>query len=332
MSSRTRASQFIEESVQSFKSEFRTQSRVLDIAVAGHTIRIHVSSEPLWNVIYPALAFQARTSLVSDPEIEIFAVEGDGVINLPWNTGTGGDSVRIEGSWIEDVFATFSSDYSTLSMFDRSSSRGLFWVRSAKDLPEWEFGAPLRNILTWAFLDRGLHVVHAAGVGVADKGVMISGPGGAGKSTTTAICLQVGFQTTGDDYCVVSTSQPPQIYSLYGMMKLIPGALGTTSMVDVRLTEPRSDGKVHFDIASSMTTSLTITAILFTTVGVRTLEPVSLTYKEALLRLIPSTWAQTALPQKELLHSLSALAQSIRSFQLEVGPDSDRIPEIVSGL
>jgi hypothetical protein len=332
MSSRTRASQFFEESVQRFKSEFRSQSRVLDIAVAGHTIRIHVSAEPLWNVIYPALAHQAHTSLVSDPEIEIFAVEGAGVINFPWNTGTGGDSVRIEGSSIEDVFATFSSDYSTLSMFDRSSSRGLIWVRSPKDLHEWEFGAPLRNILTWAFLDRGLHLVHAAGVGVADKGVMISGPGGAGKSTTTAICLQAGFQTTGDDYCVVSTSQPPQIYSLYGMMKLIPGALGTTSMVDVRLTEPRSDGKVHFDIASSMTTSLTITAILFTTVGVRTLEPVSLTYKEALLRLIPSTWAQTALPQKELLHSLSALAQSIRSFQLEVGPDSDRIPEIVSGL
>jgi len=332
MSPRTRASQFIEDCVQSFQSELQAQSRVLDIAVAGYTIRIHVSAEPLWNLIYPALANRACTSPVSDPEIEIFAVEGAGVINFPWNTGSGGESVGIAGTGTEDVLATFSSDYLTLSMFDRSSSRGLFWVRSAKDLPEWEFGAPLRNILTWAFLDRGLHLVHAAGVGVADKGVMISGPGGAGKSTTTAVCLQAGFRTTGDDYCLVSTSQPPQIYSLYGMMKLVPGALGTTSMVDVRVTEPRSDGKVHFDIASSMTTSMTITAILFTTVGVRTLEPVALTSKEALLRLIPSTWAQTAFPQKELLHSLSALAQSIRSFQLEVGSDSERIPEIVRDL
>jgi hypothetical protein len=332
MPSRTRASQFIEESVQGFKSDFQSQSRVLDIAVAGHTIRIHVFSDPLWNLIYPALANRACTSPVSDPEIEIFAAEGAWQVNFPWKTGNGGDSVGIKGLWTEDVLATFSSDYSTLSMFDRSSSRGLFWVRSAKDLPEWEFGAPLRNILTWAFLDRGLHIVHAAGVGVADKGVMISGPGGAGKSTTTAVCLQAGFKTTGDDYCVISPSQPPQIYSLYGMMKLVPGALGTTSMFDSRLTEPRSDGKVHFDIASSMTTSLTITEILFTQVGVRTLDPVALTPKEALLRLIPSTWAQTALPQKELLHSLSGLAQSIRSFQLEVGPDSDKIPEIVRDL
>ena len=332
MSSRTRASQFLEDSVQSFQSELQTQSRVLDIAVAGHTIRIHVSAEPLWNLIYPALANQISTATVSNPEIEIFAVEGAGVINFPWNTGDGFDSVGFEGPWTEEVLGTYSSDYSTLSMFDRSSSRGLFWVRSAKDLPEWEFGAPLRSILTWAFLDRGLHLVHAAGVGVAGKGVMISGPGGAGKSTTTAVCLQAGFQTTGDDYCVISPSHPPKIYSLYGMMKLVPGALGTTSMVDSRLTEPRSDGKVHFDIASSMTTSLTITALLFTTVGARTLEPVALTSKEALLRLIPSTWAQTAIPQKELLHSLSKLAQSIRSFQLEVGPDTNRIPEIVRGL
>jgi len=332
MSFRTRAGQFIEEFVQSFQSELQTQSRVLDIQVANHTIRIHVSAGPLWNIIYPSLAGQASIAPVLDPEIEIFAVEGSGAVNFPWGTGDGVDGFGIDSPWTEDVLATYSSDYSTLSMFDRSSNRGLFWVRSAKDLPEWEFGAPLRNVLTWALLDRGLHLVHAAGVGVAGEGVMISGPGGAGKSTTTAVCLQAGFKTTGDDYCVISPNQPPKIYSLYGMMKLVPGDLGTSSMVDSRLTEPRSDGKVHFNITSSITTSLTITAILFTQVGVRTLEPVALTPKEALLRLIPSTWAQTALPQTELLHSLSKLAQSIRSFQLEVGPDTDRIPEIVRGL
>jgi hypothetical protein len=286
----------------------------------------------LWKVIYPALAGQSSSAPDSDPDIEIFAVEGRGLINLPWDVGEAADNVGIESGWTEGVRATYSSDYSTLSMFDRANKRGLFWVKSAKDVPEWEFGAPLRNILTWAFVDQGLHVVHAAGVGVSDTGVMISGPGGAGKSTTTAICIQAGFQTTGDDYCIISASETPRIFSLYGLMKLVPGALGTASVVNSSLTEPRSDGKVHFDIASSMTRSLAITTILFPTVGARTSDPIALSPKEALLRLIPSTWAQTALPQTELLHSLSKLAQSIRSFHLEVGPDIDRIPEILRGL
>jgi hypothetical protein len=332
MSPTVGASRLLEESWQVFQSESQTPPRVFDIAVAGLVVRIHVSSEPLWNLIYPALAGQASPAPVSESDIEIFALEGAGVINLPWDTDDGLSSPGMEGAWPEDVLATYSSDYSTLSMFDRSSSRGLFWVRSTQDLPEWEFGAPLRNILTWAFLDRGLHLVHAAGVGVSGSGVMISGPGGAGKSTTTAVCLQAGLQTTGDDYCVISSNQPPQIFSLYGVMKLVPGALGTASLVNSRLTEPRSDGKAHFDIRPLMTPSLTVTAILFTAVGAKTLEPVALPPREALLRLLPSTWAQTALPQPELLHSLSQLAQSTRSFQLEVGPDTARIPEIVRSL
>jgi hypothetical protein len=322
----------MEDSVLRFQSKLQEQSRVLDIAVAGFSIRINVSSDPLWNLISPALEGQASPVPVSNPDIEIFAIEGDGLINFPWLSENGYEDVTNAGDWPEALLATYSSDYSTLSMFDRSSNYGLFWVRSTRDIPEWEFGAPLRNILTWAFLDRGLHLVHAAGVGVADAGVMISGPGGAGKSTTTAVCLQAGFKTTGDDYCVISPSHPARIFSLYGMMKLVPGALGTTSMVDSKLTEPRSDGKVHFDITKSMANSLTISAILFTTVGERTLEPVALSSKEALLRLIPSTWAQTALPQAELLQSLSKLAESTRSFRLEVGPDTHRIPEILRCL
>lgn len=332
MSSRTRALQFMEESVQRFQSGFHTHSRALDITIASHTIRIHVSTEPLWNLIHPALASQTSSTSVSEPDIEIFTVEGDGAINFPWSTGDTAESLGIEGGWSNDLLATYSSDYSTLSMFDRSSRRGLFWARSINVLPEWEFGAPLRNILTWAFVDQGLHVVHAAGVGVSDAGVMISGPGGSGKSTTTAICLQAGFQTTGDDYCIISASEPPEIFSLYGLMKLVPGALGTAAIVNSRLTEPRSDGKVHFDITPSMTSSLAITAILFPTVGLRTSEPIALSPKEALLRLIPSTWAQTALPRTELFQALSKLAQSVRSFQLEVGPDTGRIPEILKGL
>jgi hypothetical protein len=81
-----------------------------------------------------------------------------------------------------------------------------------------------------------------------------------------------------------------------------------------------------------MTKQMAISALLFTKVGERTSQPVAISSREAFLRLLPSTWAQTSLPQPELFRSLSQLAQSTRAFQVEVGPDIDKIPGIVGSL
>lgn len=331
MSEQLVGAKFVRDSVAFFRSQRRGQARIIDLSVGQVRIRIHVSSEALWDVVFPALAWNDSHS-VRPPDVEIFAFEGRGDIVSPWGLDQFRDGGRIQGLESGNVLASFDVEHSMLSIFDRSINTGVFWVGSAEGIPEWEFGAPLRSLLTWALLDKGIHVVHSAGVAIAGTGVLLVGPGGSGKSTTTAICTQNGFQTTGDDYCAVSFGMPAQIFGLYGLLKLVPGAMGTELLGDAQALVERSDGKVHFDLGTSLTGSVTLGSLVFTRVGSAPTPLVPLSPQQAFLRLIPSTLNQSSLPQPELFRALSAVCQAVPAFELEVGTDTRKTLEILGSL
>lgn len=325
-------SQFIKDVAHRFPDDGIDQVRTWDFMVAGFRVRVHVSSGALGDFVYPALAWQENSLTGSEPDIEIFAVEGVGEGVPSWVIGEIQGTQLVRGPQTGEVLTTFDIRHSMLSMFDRVTSKGVFWVKSAANLPEWEFGAPLRSILTWALIDRGLYMVHSAGIGLRGKGVLVSGPGGSGKSTTTALTTENGFHTTGDDYCAVTLGSNPEVYGVYGLLKLVPHSLGAAALLDPVGIRERSDGKAHFSLQASMTTKLELTALLFTQVGRATQELVPITPREALLRLIPSTYSQSPLPQPELFRAMSGLSQLTKAYQLEVGPDTEKVLGILEAL
>jgi hypothetical protein len=67
---------------------------------------------------------------------------------------------------------------------------------------------------------QGCQLLHAAAVGTRDGALLITGPGGAGKSTTALACLQAGLDYLADDYLVVSIDPEPTVFSLYCSAKL----------------------------------------------------------------------------------------------------------------
>lgn len=317
---------------QRFLSGENQTARSFDILIANCRIRIHVSSHPLWELVFPALAWQAVESNDDAPDIQIFAIEGDGIHSLsPFSIEIASMNRKMKLS-SDDVLTGFDQDHSALSMYDRSNATGIFWTKSVENLPEWEFGAPLRNILTWSLLDRGIYVLHSAGIGLNGRGVLLSGPGGSGKSTTTALCIQAGFQSTGDDYCAVTVGPKPQVFAIYGLLKLVPQALGTPLSLDNEGVRKRSDGKSHFAITTAMTTALSIRALVFTEVGIRTREEQSIDSREAMLRLIPSGFSQSALSQPEMFFALSELSKATNAFALRVGPDTENVLRILERL
>ncbi len=105
-----------------------------------------------------------------------------------------------------------------LSFWDRQTSVALYWMEDAAALPYWELGSPLQTILNWWASDLGLQYVHAAAVGNADGALLLTGPGGSGKSTTALVCLEAGMGYLGDDYCLVSERE---VFSLYATAKLV---------------------------------------------------------------------------------------------------------------
>jgi len=315
-------SKLIEQASNLFRISKEPSFLALHIKVAETKISIHVASQAMWDLIYPALAWLAEPS-VSDPDIEIFALDGAGVIESPWNVKNFLDGNRISGLESGEILGTFDIENSILNLFDRSSNQGLFWIQSLNELPEWEFGAPLRKIFEWALLDRGLQVIHSAAIGFGNQGVLLCGPGGSGKSTTTALCLNSDFVTTGDDYCAITVSSPHTVYGIYGLLKLVPGSVGAKNIAGLSWVNERSDGKVHYKIEQKMVRSLSVKAIVFPRVSDTTQELIQMTPRATLLRLLSSTLNQATNPQGELFEALVSLSKSVKAFELNVSPDFD---------
>jgi hypothetical protein len=67
-------------------------------------------------------------------------------------------------------------------------------------LTQYEVGRPLHSELMLWHKDRDVQAVHAGLIARDGVGVLIGGPGGAGKSTTALSCFDAGYQYIADDY------------------------------------------------------------------------------------------------------------------------------------
>lgn len=63
---------------------------------------------------------------------------------------------------------------------------------------------PLLRFLIGMLLPKGFVTTHAALVGDGDRGLAITGRGGAGKSTLSAACLEAGLRFCGDDFIAIA--------------------------------------------------------------------------------------------------------------------------------
>ena len=71
---------------------------------------------------------------------------------------------------------------------------------------------------------QGLQVMHAAAVAFGGRGVLLVGPGGAGKTTSALACALAGGDFLGDDLCLIDIGddpdEPARIHSLFATVKL----------------------------------------------------------------------------------------------------------------
>jgi hypothetical protein len=87
----------------------------------------------------------------------------------------------------------------TLVCYDPGTSHIVTCVSAADELSLYEQGRPLHPLLTLWHNDRSVPVVHAGLVSLNDKGVLLAGMGGAGKTTSAITCLEAGFSYLSDD-------------------------------------------------------------------------------------------------------------------------------------
>ncbi len=208
------------------------------IRIGAVTIRLVAAGSRLSDALWPALVPSPSAEPSTAATSALPAAPAEVTVEL-WDVAEAGDPLPALSLFAADpsapgtavsagsIEAWFQPVESAISLIDHERGRAWYCVRATAELPAWEAGAPLRAILRWALADHGLHLVHAAGLGhdgqdgQDGRGILLTGRGGSGKSTTTALGVAQGLATVGDDYVVVDPSAR-SMHALYRTAKLDP--------------------------------------------------------------------------------------------------------------
>ena len=231
---------------RTLQAEERAGAIEQDIALLGETIRLRFAGRACRDAFMPALAHLA-VARVADPGslLHIWDTEQSGVAMARAPCPSTAFTYRgdIWTMLSRRVRSAFQGGEASLSLLDLDAGEGIYWTRSAIDLPYWTKAAPLRAILNWWIVDRGGQFLHGAAIGNADGGLLLTGKGGVGKSTTALQCLAAGFDYAGDDYVAVTGGEAPAAHSIYCTAKVNPSSIDRFAAFKPRLQRSSSEEK-----------------------------------------------------------------------------------------
>jgi hypothetical protein len=320
-----------------------------DLLIAGFRVRLRFAGDGLLPSILPALAHLA-TDDIGEPDLRIALFDSASTgTRLPflaertvellrlrwWEHLEGRREIRgLNGQRIRSVFHLGPD---ILSLLDRRRDEALYWVETAAALPYYERGSPLMVLLNWWLSEHHRFLVHAAGIGGADGGLLLTAKGGSGKSTTTLACLLAGLGTVGDDYAVVDPDQAIA-YSLFNTVKLKgpEDVARFPALQDCFDNLPRmAEGEkamlfLHRHFPGRLLPSLPLKAILVPRFADRPETeirpaPSALAFKA----LAPSTMFQLPGNARAAFQGLAALVRTVPAYEIALGHDIGRIPVAV---
>ncbi|HEV7348076.1 hypothetical protein [Telluribacter sp.] len=237
----------------------------------------------------------------------------------------------------ERYYANFQQASNTFTLLDRNTSQAVIWMNDVNALPEWERSFPLRSVLYEWLRESSSLFLHAGAVGTDTGGVLLTGRGGSGKSTSTLACLGSDLKYIGDDFVMVNT-ESLDAYSLYNVAKLEWDQLLRFPTLEPLIynTSARPHEKAQLFVwdhyPDKVSQSIPLKAILlprFTGLTDTTIEPA--TGAEVLRALVPSTLALLKAPPAYLT-KIRMLIQQLPCYWLLTGTDLGQIPQTIQKL
>jgi len=246
---------------------------------------------------------------------------------------------EIPGLSDERIFASFQMGSDALSLMDQENSTALFWVRDAERIPWYETGSPLRYLLHLFYQRKDWQYVHGAAVGYPEAGVLLTGKGGMGKSTTALTCLFSNLGYLGDDYVLLGPGDPPTVHSLYNSAKFTADSENFFPELMPRIANPRKkpgEKSVFFlypGFKEKLVRSSPLKAILIPRIGPNA-EPrlESVSPIEGLKALAPSTLAQLPKTSSTTLRRLGDVVRKVPTYVLHLSPKPRETPPLLESL
>ena len=308
-------------------------------AGAGQSAELRFAGVAMRDRLFPALAHlasgQGRASLV----VSVFDSRSTGV-RMPPPAWPQEDLVErgevrgfADGAWR----IAFNVGSGMLVAHDRDGGRAVAWTRDAETVPFYETASPLRPLLAWWLSDAGLQVVHAAGVGKAGRGVLLTGRGGSGKTTTALLCVQAGWAYAGDNNLVLETRSPPRAHALYSSATVRPGTLDRMPDLRARLQNAErldsEKGLLFVDGREGglLLPAFQVDAVLLPRVALGPAtrsEPA--TAGDCMAALAPSSLLSLPGARGEAFARLASLSRAAPAHHLRLGTDVDAIPGVVA--
>ena len=310
--------------------------------IGGHTMQLRFAGPALVPRITPALQHLA-TAPDASPALTVCIWDSVSTLTQmpppPWAQDAYVGRGEVYGYNDGRMHTNFNLASYVLSMLDTSSALAMYWTRDPNQLPYYESGAPLREILNWWLSEYGYQFCHAGAVGTDKKGVLLAGRGGSGKSTTALTCLNSELVYASDDYCLLATDPCPYVYSLYNTAKVdadnihrIPHLKSAISNAD-RLDAEKALLFLHQHFPDRIVKGFPIRAVLLPRVTGRretVLTPAS--PAAGLMALAPSTMFQLSGADQKAFRAISRLLKQVPCYNLELGTDLEQVPDVILGL
>jgi hypothetical protein len=337
----SRSVEYFQSAYELFKSSQQVTGLVeRSYIIGGYRIRLSFSGSALLSLTSALEHLAADDHSTPDLTICLWDSESTGqrMTPRPWQEDDFLARGVIQGYNTERIYTAFQHGSGAISVLDKERNLAIFWAPDPR-LPYWEEGSPLRTILHWWLLSRGLQLVHAAAVGNSTGGVLIGGKGGSGKSTTALACLESNLSYVGDDYTLLGLDSGPVVHSLYNSAKLnsdhvqrFPALLPKISNPE-RLADEKALLFVNEHYPLKVATRLPVRAILLPRItGLAETRLKRVSVAMSLAALAPSTIFQLPRAGSEAFKFLATFARQLPCFSLEVGTDLSAIPPVIEGL
>jgi len=203
-----------------------------------------------------------------------------------------------------------------------------------------DFGKPLQTLLSVWCHDLGTPPVHAGMVALGDRGVLLGGTGGSGKSTTALACLEAGLKFLGDDRIVLQSTGDRFVgYSLFNSVLVDEDRLQQFPRLAQRAiaaahTRERKPLAFLADVYPQQTgVSATVCAVALLRVanaGRTRLRPARAA--EALLHVAPSSLILPLGPGARGMKLLADMLRAVPSYWVDLGTDLSDVAATVGGL
>ncbi len=310
--------------------------------IAGAVVRLRFAGPTLPHLVLPALEHLA-VAPHPDAALTVWlwdtASSGVSMPHPTWRPESVTFRGDVAGYNDQRISTAFQGDASLLSIFDAERSEAIYWLRDAQSMPFYERAAPLLRILNWWLQRRGQQVVHAAAVGTTSGGVLIAGKGGAGKSNTAIACMEGGLRYAADDYCILSPSIAPAVWSLYNSGKTHADDVSRLPFLAPLISNRENLGTekaLYFfqhGFADTLITQFPLRAILLPRVtGGRNTSMRVASPAAAVLAISPSTLSQLPGSNRQTIEIIASVCRQVPIYHLELGTDTRQIARAIASL